>query len=175
MTIKQNKGQTLLYAFMTLIGFAGCFFIAFVDLREISHKPEILIDNAVIYWIFRLLCFAFGAFCLFGEVYFVKQVFSKEPLIEICDEYFCDNSSAISLGKIRWEDMERVYGKGGFLNIKLKDPDYYFKIKSGFQRLLIKSNLKMGYGDVCISPQRFKRHGEEFLAEFKKRKDIDTL
>jgi hypothetical protein len=175
MIIKQNKGQTLLYAFLTLIVLVGCFFVAFFDLREVSHEPSILIDNAVIYWIFRLLGFACGVFFVCGEVYLVKQMFSKEPLMELCDEYFYDNSSAISLGKIPWEDMESAYIKGGFLNIKLKEPDYYFKRKSGFLRLLIKLNLKLGYGDICISPQRLKNYSEEFITEFKKRKDIDTL
>ena len=172
MIIKQNKGQTILYAFLTLIVLAGCFFIAFFDLRQVPHEPSFLIDNAVIYWIFRLLGFACGAFCVFGEVYFIRQMFSKEPLVEICDEYFYDNSSAISLGKITWEDMESAYIKGGFLNIKLKSPEVYFSRKNKLRLMLIKLNLKLGYGDVCISPQRLKNHSEEFIAEFKKRKEI---
>ena len=114
-----------------------------------------------------------GFFSAAGGVYLFKQIFSKESLIEICDEYFYDNSSAISLGKIDWSEMERVYIKGGFLNIKLKNPEPYFKNKNWLQMLMIKGNYRLGYGDVCISPERFKKDGAKFLEEFSKRRAID--
>ena len=98
---------------------------------------------------------------------------SKGPLIEICDEYFYDNSSAISLGKIDWSEMERVYIKGGFLNIKLKNPEPYLRKKNWLQMLMIKGNYRLGYGDVCISPERFKKEAESFIDEFSKRRVID--
>lgn len=94
-------------------------------------------------------------------------------MIEICDDYFYDKSSAISLGKIAWYDMEKVYVKGGFLNIILKNPDKYFGKKNWFQRLMIKGNLKLGYGDACIGAERFKKDAKRFEEEFTKRKTID--
>ena len=112
-------------------------------------------------------------FSAVGGVYLFKQIFSKEPLIEICDEYFYDNSSAISLGTIDWSEMERVYIKGGFLNIKLKNPEPYLRKKNGLQMLMIKGNYRLGYGDVCISPERFKKEAESFIDEFSKRRAID--
>ena len=173
MTIKQNKGQTVLYAFLTLMGMALLFFFVFVDIAGVPHEANIILDNPVIYWAFKLVSLVCGLFCLWGEIYFVRQMFSKEPLVEICDEYFYDNSSAISLGKIKWDDMEIAYVKGGFLNIKLKDPELYFKRKNKLQLMLIKSNIKLGYGDACISPQRLKNKSKVFLDEFAKRKSID--
>jgi hypothetical protein len=86
-----------------------------------------------------------------------------------------DNTSAISLGKIAWSDMEKVYVKGGFLTIKLKNPEAYFERMNWLQMLMIKANLKLGYGDVCISPQRFKKQAEEFVEEFKKRRPVDNV
>ena len=173
MTIKQNKGQTILFAVITLIAAIGLFCFAIFDIRKLDHDYNFILDNAVAYWVFKSLCFVGCFFATAGDIYLFKQLFSKEPLIEICDEYFYDNSSAISLGKIDWSEMERVYIKGGFLNIKLKNPEPYLRKKNWLQMLMIKGNYKLGYGDVCISPERFKKEAESFIDEFSKRRAID--
>lgn len=173
MTIKQNKGQTILFAVITLIAAVGLFCFAIFDIRKLHHDYSFILDNAVAYWVFKSLCFVSCFFATAGDIYLFKQLFSKEPLIEICDEYFYDNSSAISLGKIDWSEMERVYIKGGFLNIKLKNPEPYLRKKNWLQMLMIKGNYKLGYGDVCISPERFKKEAESFIDEFSKRRAID--
>ena len=173
MTIKQNKFQTILYAIITFVAAAGLFCFVIFDMRKLPHDYSFVLDNAVVYWLFKALCLIGGFFSAAGDVYLFKQIFSKEPLIEICDDYFCDNSSAISLGKIDWLEMERVYIKGGFLNIKLKNPEQYFENKNWLQMLMIKGNHRIGYGDVCISPERFKKEKENFLNEFTKRRAID--
>ena len=128
---------------------------------------------AIVLALVCMLCFVGCFFATAGDIYLFKQLFSKEPLIEICDEYFYDNSSAISLGKIDWSEMERVYIKGGFLNIKLKNPEPYLREKNWLQMLMIKGNYRLGYGDVCISPERFKKEAESFIDEFSKRRAID--
>ena len=173
MKIKQNKGQTILFAVITLIAVVGLFCFAIFDIRKLHHDYSFILDNAVAYWVFKSLCFVGCFFATVGDIYLFKQLFSKEPLIEICDEYFYDNSSAISLGKIDWSEMERVYIKGGFLNIKLKNPEPYLRKKNWLQMLMIKGNYKLGYGDVCISPERFKKEAESFIDEFSKRRAID--
>ena len=173
MKIKQNKGQTILFAVITLIAVVGLFCFAIFDIRKLNHDYSFILDNAVAYWVFKSLCFVACFFAIAGDIYLFKQLFSKEPLIEICDEYFYDNSSAISLGKIDWSEMERVYIKGGFLNIKLKNPEPYLRKKNWLQMLMIKGNYKLGYGDVCISPERFKKEAESFIDEFSKRRAID--
>ena len=172
MLIKQKKGQTIFYAI--LLSGVALLFLTFVilDMRKIPHDHYVLLDNTVAYWIMKVLCVVFGFFVVAGDIYLIKQIYSKEPLIEICDEYFYDNSSAISLGKIAWSDMEQAYIKGGFLNIKLKNPEQYFKKKNWFQMLMIKGNHKLGYEDVCISWQRFQKDKEKFLDEFSKRMTI---
>jgi hypothetical protein len=38
---------------------------------------------------------------------------------------------------------------------------------------MIKGNYKLGYGDVCISPERFKKEASNFIEEFNKRRAID--
>ena len=173
MTIKQNKSQTILYAIITFVVAVGLFGFVIFDMRKLPHDYSFILDNTVVYWLFKVPCLIGGFFSAAGGGYLFKQMFSKKPLIEICDEYFYDNSSAISLGKIDWSEMESVYIKGGFLNIKLKNPDVYLKNKNWLQMFMIKSNYRLGYGDVCISPERFKKDRENFLNEFTKRRAID--
>ena len=173
MTIKQDKSQTILYAVIAFVVAIVLFCFVIFDVRKLPHDYSAIVDNTVVYWSFKILCLIGGFFSAAGGVYLFKQIFSKKPLIEICDEYFYDNSSAISLGRIDWSEMKRVYMKGGFLNIELKNPDPYFKNKNLLQMLIIKSNYRLGYGDVCISPERFKADKENFLNEFTKRRAID--
>ena len=173
MTIKQNKIQTILYAIIIFIANIGFFCFVIIDVRKFPHDYVFVLDNVVVYWACKLLCIVCCFFATVGDVYLFKQIFSKEPLIVICDEYFYDNSSAISLGKIAWSEMEKVYVKGGFLNIKLKNPEPYLMKKNWLKLLMIKANYKLGYGEVCISSERFKKEAERFIEEFSKRRAID--
>ena len=108
MTIKQHKSQTILYAIITFVVAVGLFGFVIFDMRKLPHDYSFILDNAVVYWLFKVPCLIGGFFSAAGGVYLFKQMFSKKPLIEICDEYFYDNSSAISLGKIDWSEMESV-------------------------------------------------------------------
>lgn len=173
MIIKQKKGQTLLYLIWLLATTALFLSFWIFDFREFSHKASFFLDHAVGFWLFRGCCLAALFVTVAANVYFCKQLFSKKPLIEICDDYFCDNSSAIALGRIAWSEMESASLKGKFLSIKLKNPQRYIPKKNLLQRLMIKANQKLGYGDVCISAERFKKDGDKFLEEFNKRKPID--
>lgn len=173
MIIKQNKAQTILYAIIALAAAAGLLCFVIFDMRKLPHDHSLLLDNGLVFWSFKILCLVGCFFSAAGGVYLFKQIFSKKPLIEICDEYFLDNSSAISVGKIAWSDMERVFVQGGFLTIKLKNPEQYLQNMNWLQMLMIKSNYRLGYGDVCISPERFKKDRDNFLKEFTKRRAID--
>lgn len=172
MIIKQKKGQTFLYL-ICVLAFTALFLSFWVfDFREFSHKESFFLDHAVGFWLFRVLCLVCLFFTVLGGVYLFKQLFSKEPLITVGDDYFCDNSSAIAFGKIAWSEIESVCLKGGFLSIKLKNPKPYMQKMNRLQRLMIKGNHKLGYGDVCIASQRFKKEWNKFLEEFNKRKPI---
>ena len=100
MIIKQKKWQTLLYAILTLVFAIGFLCFTIFDIRNIPHDYHFLLDHAFFYWLYRFICFICAILTTIVDVWFFKQMFSKKPLIEICDEYFYDHSSAISLGKI---------------------------------------------------------------------------
>ena len=158
MIIKQNKGHTFFLAAVSLLFTVLFLLFAFAEFVGVFR---------------RLLCLLCVALLGATTVYAFRQLFSKEPLIEICDEYFYDNSSAISLGKIAWEDMERAYVKSGVLNIDLKNPEEYIARMNWLQRFFIKGNVKMKYGNVCISTERMKKHKKEFFEEFEKRMPLE--
>lgn len=172
MKIRQNKKQTVFFAIFLLAVFALFFWFTAFDARKIPHEDSALLDVPLFYWIFRSLTAVCAVILALSELYFVKELFSDNPLIEICDAYFFDKSSVISYGKIEWADMARVYYRGGFLNIDFKDPDAYLKRMNALQRFLIRVNRKMGYGHACISVQRFKKDAKLFLEEFNKRMPI---
>lgn len=172
MIIKQKKVQTLLFAIANLAVIALFLSFWIVDFRDMPHKQSLVLDNAVAFWIFRVLALLSIFVCVVAEMYFIKQLFSKEPLITVCDDYFCDKSSGIALGKIAWEEMESVCLKDGFLSIKLKNSKPYIQKMNLIQRLVIKGNQKLGYGDICIASTRFKKDWDRLLEEFNKRKPI---
>ena len=55
MTIKQNKFQTILYAIITFVA-AGLFCFVIFDMRKLPHDYSFVLDNTVVYWLFKALC-----------------------------------------------------------------------------------------------------------------------
>ena len=87
MTIKQNKSQTILYAIITFVAAVGLFCFVIFDMRKLPHDYSSVLDNTVVYWLFKALCLIGGFFSAAGGVYLFKQMFSKEPLIST---YYCN-------------------------------------------------------------------------------------
>jgi hypothetical protein len=72
--------------------------------------------------------------------------------------------------------MERVYIKGAYLCIKLRDPDVYMARKGAIARLFIRGNRRLGYGDACICPtQLFPREASAFFDAFFKHRLPDNV
>lgn len=175
MTIKQNKIQTFLCAILGLVMLIFCIYCLFTNLRDNETICRMLLRFGISYPVFKVIVGVGAVFFAFGEVYFAKEMFSQKLLIEICDDYFYDNSSAVSFGKIPWSDMERAYIKNGFLHIKLKNPDAYLDKKKGFAKKMIQANTGIGYEVVCISTERFKKNSKKFFEEFEKRMEIEGV
>ncbi len=133
------------------------------------------LDNVYFYLICRIFCGAFLLILIFAAAFGLKTLLSKKPLIEITPEALIDSSSLISLGKILWSDMEFVFVKGAFFSIILKNPEEYLKKASPIKKLLIKWNMKMGYGEVCISPVLFSKDFSEFVRCFNRYMPIPEI
>ncbi len=175
MTIKQNKTQTVIFAVLCLGMVLACVYGAVADLHDSASLYRVLLRFHITYTQFKIISVVGIIFFGFTQVYLIKEIFSKKLIIEICDEYFYDNSSASSFGKIAWSDMERAYMSGPFLNIKLKNPDAYLEKKKGLAKKMLQANSGMGFGDVCISTIRFKKNAQQFLIEFNKRMVIESV
>lgn len=143
------------------------------DLREYSTGGSML-DNDFIYWVFRVLCIILIPVILFATAFMGKMLFQKKPLVEMNSLELIDNSSATSLGVIRWSDMERAYIKGQFLTVELKNPDDYISRASWIKKLFIIGNMKMGFGPICISHMLFQNQTKEFLESFSRYMKIDN-
>ncbi len=83
--------------------------------------------------------------------YVCKSFFSKNYIFEITDTYLYDRTSVIALGPILLKDIKSVYFKGMFLVIKLHQPEKYLAKVNVLKRMLIKANIKLNYGIVCIA------------------------
>ena len=81
MTIKQNKGQTILFAVITLIAVIGLFCFAIFDIRRLPHDFSFILDNAVAYWVFKSLCFVGFFFATAGDIYLINSSFQKNSLL----------------------------------------------------------------------------------------------
>ena len=158
-------------AFSTFFACLACLAILVLfglfDLREYT-------DNNFTYWLLRVLCIILIPIVLFATVSMGKMLFRKKPLIEMNSLELIDNSSATSLGAIRWSDMERAYIKGQFLTVELKNPDDYISRASWIKKLFAIVNMKMGFGPICISPVLFKNQTKEFLDGFSRYMRIDN-
>ncbi len=171
MIINQNKKRTFGTIIVILLIIALFLLPIIFDMREYAGEDSIFSSN-VFYWIFMVLCIICLPFLVWAECFLIKSMFSKKPILEITDKALTDHSSATSLGEILWDDIERVYVKGRFLVIVLKDPQKYFERIKGLKRLLIKLNKKLGYDYVCISPMAWKDQIYEVLCKIDERKPI---
>ena len=174
MIIYTNKKEALKMFLATLFCCIIFAFFAFFDMRELSGGSSAF-DNVYFYWICRIFCCAMLTILVFAAAFSLKTLVSKKPLIEITPDALIDSSSAISLGKILWSDMEFVFIKGAFFSIILKDPEKYLEKASPLKKLLIKWNMKMGYGQVCINPVLFSKDFLEFVKCFNRYMPIPEI
>lgn len=100
---------------------------------------------------------ALACIIFFGSAAIIalKRIFSKSSGLIIDDDGIRDQSSAISLGLIRWEDMigyktEKVSGNQ-FLLIYVKNPDEYIERLKSWKRKLLMGNMKIYNTPIAIS------------------------
>ena len=141
-TIKVNKKSTLQGA-LSMLGIS-LLFIFFIFMEYIIPNGS---EQKVALLIVRIFCIIFLPLMIYALILFMKKLISKEPIIEICDDYFYDNANPLSLGKISWSDIKYAAIEGQFFTIYVKDRDAYLKKANLLKRLLIKMNIKQGLGE----------------------------
>lgn len=172
MKICPNKKETIKALICTSFILLLFAFFVFFDFKASADSESVFSLD----WFNALFKVFFGSMSVllaFADCLFIRILIRNKPVIEMDANGLTDNSSLISLGFIPWSDMERAYFKGAFFTIELKKPSEYLKRAGAIKRLFIKCNLKMGYGQVCISPVIISHEIEGFLRNFAAYLNID--
>ena len=100
--IYQNTKGNILYSIgsllFTIIGILGSF-IFFQDMELVMQI------------ILKAILFIGIIFFRYGSIYFLKRMKTKKEMLIVNSKGITDNTSAISLGFIPWENIENVYKK----------------------------------------------------------------
>jgi hypothetical protein len=146
--ISLHKGKLLKLLVFSIIFLAA-------GLWMIIAQPQI--SNPVFNNIFIKVIAAYGSAImgLLGIYFFTKKLFDKRPGIIIDSRGLTDNSGAISVGLIPWNDIDEIFestvqaslaSKQRFITIGLKNPDKYILAETNFlKRKMMSLNLR-SYG-----------------------------
>ena len=173
--IKYDMKQVIGFLFGSFIFIAFCLLFLIFDIRDISDDSPF--NNPIIYYLckgFVLFSTLFFTFCF---VFIIKNVIKyKNNVIEIHEEYMIDRSTYNSLGKIEYKDIEKIYTKGAYICIELKNEEEYLKNIKGLRKFLINSNRKMKYTSISLS-DNFLKIGRSELKKLieEKVKQVNTI
>lgn len=127
-------------------GFISCTSLGFSGLILFFLSP----DNK--YPVFNNLFVKYGAavisifFFTFGVFYFLRKLAGKKPGILIDDKGILDNSSAVSVGLINWDDIKQFTKatsmKQEFLVVEVNNPEYYINKQTNY---LMKKGMAYNY------------------------------
>jgi hypothetical protein len=98
------------------------------------------------------------------------------PAITINAQGIIDNASGLSVGLIRWDEIDEVreyrVGKQAFLGIFTKDPDALIKKQPRWKRTVIRANLKMGSAPVNIPQAQIGMKLSRLADEIERRRPL---
>ncbi len=141
--IYKDKNISTKYFIFGLVVAIVSMIVVFVPIKDENMLTLIFIKS---------FCLFFSLFMAFGSLFIL---ISKKEYLKINDEGITDNSSAISLGFIPWEDIIDVYDDNevgvGFLELVIDDEEKYLSRTNFLKREIIKMNKKMGHQCVCIN------------------------
>lgn len=153
--IKYDMKQVIGVLFGSFIFIAFCLLFLLFDIRDISDDSPF--NNPIIYYLCKGVILFCSFFFIFSFVFIIKNVIKhKDNVIEIYDDYMIDRSTYIALGKIEYKDIEKIYTKGAFICIELKNEEEYLKNIKGLRKFLINSNKKMKYTSISLSDNLLK-------------------
>ncbi|MEM6297781.1 MAG: STM3941 family protein [Bacteroidota bacterium] len=136
-------------------------------------SPEVF-ENPVFAteWLVRLLGLISVSFFGFCGVVIGQRIRSPKPALRITEEGIYEDSSALGVGFIPWEDIENVYRDdflgNSYLAIELKDAEAYIaKGKNKAIRATMRANAKMCGTPISIATNSLKIDADdlEYLIE----------
>jgi len=147
-----------------------CIFI----LMNAENMQTRKINNPLVIRIIALIGLLFFGVILMS---ILKKMFNKEPGLIIDKEGIWDNSSGVSVGRIKRKDiigLRKVKVSGTkFMLIEVQNPDEYINnIKGLIKKQAMKANMKKYGTPISISSAglkiNFKKLEEVLLSEFQK-------
>lgn len=115
-----------------------------------------------------ILSILFFGLCFF---FILKKILDKRIGLIINEKGFVDNSSAISLGFVPWQDVSEVFetkvANQCFVSVNLKNPEDYFKKQNN---ILIRKSLEINFKNfnslISISSNSLKIKHDNLLEIF---------
>ena len=143
--IYQNKKGNIVYSLLSFI-------LAIIAILSLFVHFDI---NIILEIIMKIIL-SFGVFFFgYAGIYLIRRMKNNKEMLIINNKGITDNSSAISIGFIPWEEIEDAYIGSSvgneFIELKIKNEEKYLKNLPFFKKLLINANKKMGYEIVCIT------------------------
>ena len=102
-------------------------------------------DDRIITKFFTVVGIMFILFFVPKFIYGTRKMFDKSAGLIIDENGITDNSSAISAGLIKWDDIKEIKKKPtltGKLLIDTKNPGQYIDRKKGIEKIFIKLKMK---------------------------------
>ncbi|MDE6469983.1 MAG: hypothetical protein K2L19_03055 [Eubacterium sp.] len=156
--IYQNQKGAVVYTMLSIMMTAVCFTGFMVDFSKLNtdyYMASFLTSNIIITIIFKLILLFGTIFMGYGAVYFAKRIKRKKPILVVNDKGITDHTSAISVGFIPWDDIERIYigsQQGNkFIELQIKDEEKYLSNMSFIKKKTVMANKKLGHQIVLIT------------------------
>ena len=136
--IRLNKTKIVGLTFMAII-FVGLGIRLMWKSAAMGVSSGYLRDLNFLVGLFGILFFGLAGILSF------RKLFDKTPGLVISNEGVTENATAMSPGLVAWEDIETItelgYGRRGFINLKVRNPQYYIDRQTSFwKRKLMQMN-----------------------------------
>uniref|UniRef100_UPI004049945C STM3941 family protein n=1 Tax=Flavobacterium sp. TaxID=239 RepID=UPI004049945C len=99
-----------------------------------------------------------------GGIFIFKKLFDKKAGIIISKSGITDNSSSITVGLVKWNDIIEIEKNqsANIIVIKVSNPEYYIAVKkSRIGKMAMKKNYKRYGSPIYITPVTLKINFEE--------------
>ncbi len=161
-TIIPLSKRKITFLFLGAMGFVALF-LGLAQIAETQTKFNSLLMMSV-----SFVGIIFFGLCAF---YALTKLFDKKPGLIISDEGITDNSSAVSAGLIKWENIIDVsiteIHRSKILTIDVNNADEILSKQQGFKKILMNLNKNYFSSPVQISSNALKCNFQDLFNTIK--------
>lgn len=133
----------------------------FRELVPADHPVDNFMDNVMDPFV-KAVSYIMIPLCIFGIIFYIKDIRSKKDLLSMDEMGFEENLSRRPLGFVQWSDVEKLVVKpfftAKFFEITLKTPTRYYKNdtrKKVQEKIVFTSQLFIDRGDEVEQIMRY--------------------